>query len=143
MLLLALPLTRYWTLSQESRPEQIQPDFNVAIYSLDSQRSRPVPHEITIPADAKQVLLVLNVLAEPSDADFVVEMFDLPAKGPPRWRGDGLQPGDVGNFVVALPRELLPAGQYLIRVSGRDGEATKVVVEYEVRVDDGVQAESR
>ncbi len=131
VLLLALPLTRYWTVHQLTRP-----DFNVPIMNLIPERRAPAaPESILIPAGAEQFLLVLNVVTPRAFTDYVVEVND--ASEPDdrvRWRRDGLQPSAAGNFNLLIPGRFLPAGQYQIRLLGREGDTTEDVANYTILI---------
>ena len=93
----------------------------------------PAPPELAVPAGARQFLLVLPS-ADPSEhSEYRLEIRN--DQGESLWEESGLHKGSGGDFVVTLSRHFLPAGAYLIRVTGiAGGEDVPFPEEFPVRL---------
>jgi len=117
--------------------ELLRPQFNVPIIDLDprdSTRGQPAPSVpvIEVPAGAHFFTLILHVPGQPSHESYELEVADQ--RGAPVWRGPGIQKSPYDTFTVALPRRLIPAGQYRIRLYGISAGRQDRVADYRVRV---------
>lgn len=90
------------------------------------------PTDLTVPASARQFLLVL-LSADPSEhLEYRLEIRN--GRGESLWEESGLHKSE-GAFVVTLSRRFLPAGAYLIRVTGiAGGEDAPLPEEFPVRL---------
>ncbi len=128
--LLAAPLTHYWTLSQLSRPEA-----NIAIGNLVSERDGGGLQTLTIPEQASNFLLLLNLVPTGTYSDYAVEVTPLDSPGLEGWRHAGLKPSVAGNFNLLVPRKSLPPGKYLISLFGQSDTSRDLIVEYRIRIE--------
>ena len=87
---------------------------------------------MTAPAGANIFTLILHVTNEPSFPDYVLEVTD--GRGQRISRAQGLRKSELNTFTVALPRRLLPAGQYRLVLYGLRAGRSAVVAEYQVRL---------
>jgi len=118
--------------------ELSQPQINVPIEDLQprevirGQGQGSTVQTIEVPSGANLFALILNVVDQESYPDYALEILDQ--RGKQVWREDGLQPGPVNNFTVALPRRLFPAGGYRIKLYGLRAGRRHLVEEYAVRI---------
>jgi hypothetical protein len=109
-----------------------RPQINLPVYELfpASDTTRSVGQKtnaVTVPAGATQVAFVFG--GEPAtQAPSAVEIRDAQQKTV--WSGDGLRPGPLGAYALAVPRALLPDGDYVLAVK-LPGEAETT---YAIRV---------
>ncbi len=129
LILLALPLTRIWTVEQLSRP-----DSNLAIANLVSERDGGSLQAVEIPDEANHFLLLLNLVPQRAYTDYTVVVDPLDSEGQESWRLAGIEPSIYGNFNLLVPRRYLPAGPYLISLFGRNGESLELAVKYKVQI---------
>ena len=88
---------------------------------------------VAVPAAASLVHLILAV-GEPPRPEYRLQIWDAHA-GTVFWQGEGLTvSGDTGMLSVLLPRELLPAGEYRLRLSGMVNGETVPLAEYALAV---------
>ena len=50
------------------------------------------------------------------------------------WRGQGLRKSQENTFTLALPRSLLPAGKYQIKLYGLGGKQRELIEDYAVDI---------
>ncbi len=131
LLLLAAPLIRYWTAGQLSLPAA-----NVPISNLIA-RTGGNTAEILVPAGTDHFLIVLNLNASRSYADYTITVLGDDPGEVERFSRTGLEPSPAGNFNLMVPRSFMPAGRYRIVLFGRDGQTLESVAEYKVQVDYG------
>ena len=130
LFLLAAPLTRHWTVQQLTRPE-----VNITIGNLVSERDGGGLQSLTIPREASNFLLVLNLVPAETYSQYVVEVAPLNAQGPVNWQHGGLQPSIAGNFNLLVSRKSLPPGKYLISLFGQSDTTRDLIVEYRVQIE--------
>jgi hypothetical protein len=119
---------------RRSVDELSQPQVNVTITDLEQQSDRGGGGltTVTAPAGANIFTLILHVTNEPSFPDYALEVMD--GRGQRISRAQGLRKSELNTFTVALPRRLLPAGQYRLVLYGLRGGRSEVVAEYQVRL---------
>jgi hypothetical protein len=117
--------------------ELSRPHLNVAIADLDPRDSvrgsgASTPRTIEVSARASIFTLILNVEGQPSHPNYGLEI--LSQSGKLVWRGRGLKKSAYNTFTLALPRRLLPAGQYRFKLYGAGSGRTELVEEYAARI---------
>jgi hypothetical protein len=117
--------------------ELSQPQLNAPIIDLDPRDSlrsgtRGNLRTIELPSSANVFTLVLNVVGQPSFDNYALEILDL--RGHSIWQGQGLRKSPYNTFTLTLPRRLLPAGQYRLKLYGLRGDRKELVQEYAMRV---------
>lgn len=120
-----------------------KPQVNVPIVDLEPQAAvrgidSPAPLALPISNDTGVVTLILGTSAERTCSDYELEL--LSSAGASLWRGGGLEQTDYGNFSVAVPRRLLPPGDYRMILRGRcaaNSAATEPLESYAWRVPPG------
>ncbi len=121
--------------ASEARLAALQaPRPNARIYDLyvdTSERSgenRPQPVEV-----AAGSMLILTPRDAGDYPEVAVEIYD--AAGSQAWAGSGFAADPVdGSFTLWLPPELLPPGDYRVRLVGRGADTSELIEEYEVRM---------
>jgi hypothetical protein len=113
--------------------ELSRPQLNVPIVDLDPRDSTrgaaaQGPRIISIPATANVFTLILNVEGQPSFSDYSLEIAD--SSGTVIWAGGGLQKSPSDTFTVAIPRRLLYAGRYQIKLYGARGDRKELIEDY-------------
>ncbi|HYU33829.1 MAG TPA: hypothetical protein VEW48_16880 [Thermoanaerobaculia bacterium] len=102
----------------------------------DVRGETPPPTEVAVPAGARQFLLVLSPAGEPplrSDREYLLKIQTW--QGEDLWSDRGLEKSAEGNFVVALYRRFLPAGDYRFQVIGiADREEEPYAEEFPLRL---------
>jgi hypothetical protein len=76
------------------------------------------------------VTLVLHLEQDRKERSYAVEIRD--ARGHPVWRGSGLVKSTFDTFTLGLPRTLVPAGAYEIRLLAEDGGPSTLVDTYRI-----------
>src|SRR5262245_13279906 len=115
-----------------------QPQVNVPITDLEQQANRggDGATTVTAPVGANIFTLILHVADGPSFPDYALEVID--GRGRPLMRAQSLRKSQLNTFTVALPRRLLPAGRYRLKLYGlRSGHGElvgEVVAEYQMRL---------
>jgi len=115
-----------------------QPQVNVPITDLEQQANRggDGATTVTAPVGANIFTLILHVADGPSFPDYALEVID--GRGRPLMRAQSLRKSQLNTFTVALPRRLLPAGRYRLKLYGlRSGHGELVgelVAEYQMRL---------
>jgi len=111
-----------------------QPQVNVPITDLEQQADRggDGATTVTIPVGANIFTLILHVAAGPSFPDYALEVID--GRGQRLMRARSLRKSQLNTFTVALPRRLLPAGQYRLKLYGLRPGHGEVVAEYQMRL---------
>jgi hypothetical protein len=115
--------------------ELSRPQVNVPIADLEQQGDRGGGSgltTVTAPAGANIFTLILHVSNEPSFPDYALEVID--GRSQRISRAQGLRKTQFGTFTVALPRRLLPAGKYRLRLYGLRAGRSEVVAEYQARL---------
>jgi hypothetical protein len=129
-----------WTLRRQVEDLRA-PQVNVVVSDLlpveDARRRAGEDWSATVEVGPGRspYVLILN-LAEPSSFSthrLEVERLDPPS---PRvaWTEDGLEPGPLGSFHVAIPGDFLPAGSYRLQLFGLAGEELRLLAVYEARI---------
>jgi hypothetical protein len=111
-----------------------QPQVNVPITDLEQQSNRggDVATTVTAPVGANIFTLILHVSDVPSFPDFALEVID--GRGQRLMRAQSLRKSQLNTFTVALPRRLLPAGRYRLKLYGLRPGHGEVVAEYLMRL---------
>lgn len=90
-------------------------------------------NKIVVPNAARSVVLILNAAGR---ADFPAYQAELANdSGKTIWRGGGLYKAAAGNFTLTLSRRALKAGNYRLRLSGRDKSNSQAIAEYGLTVE--------
>jgi Putative zinc-finger len=109
------------------RSDTPQPNVVVIEAFPDSTRlrsaERPGATQVTIAADATWVVLLLNV-ENTAAGPAVVEARNQ--AGGVVWSGRGLRQGRQGDYTLAIPSSLLPAGRYVVTLAAPGGETLAV-----------------
>ena len=121
---------------RRSIDELSQPQVNTPITDLDPQNVRggaggPVT-TAPAPKDATLFTVILHAAAGPSYSEYALEILD--EKGQRLRRVKGLYRSPADTFTVTLPRRLLPAGRYRLRLYGLYAGGSKAVGDYPIRV---------
>lgn len=89
--------------------------------------------EVTLPEGLDLFFLLLSKYDTREFPSYRLEIADKDT-GRMVWRGEGLEVSRLNEVTLALPRDLLPPGDYRLRLYGvKDGKAEEVG-EYEVRI---------
>ena len=113
----------------------LQPQVNTPINDLEDQSSRGVgngPTTVTVPAGTNLFTLILHVADGPAFPDYELEVID--GRGQVLTRAKNLRKNQVGAFNVSLSRQLLPAGQYRLKLYGIRSGNRVAVAEYQMRL---------
>lgn len=116
-----------------------EPTVNVVVADLvpreqAGERSAGDEETIGVPAWADRLLLILNLAEAAADGEYRVVISTV--DGTRLWSRRGLRPSADGNFTLEVPRRLLPAGPYRIRLYGPQG-STAPAAEYAIRIGPG------
>jgi hypothetical protein len=111
-----------------------RPQVNVPITDLEQQfdRGGGVATTVTAPVGANIFTLILHVSDVPSFPDYALEVID--GRGQRLMRAQSLRKSQLNTFTVALPRRLLPAGRYRLKLYGLRSGRGEVVAEYRMRL---------
>lgn len=102
------------------------------LYPAGSTRGEG-PAVQTVPPEARLFTVILNPAGRPAFETYELEILD--AGGVVR-RDGGLKPNPYGSFSVTLPKDLLGAGDFRVRLVGIDsGGGRQTVEEYALRID--------
>jgi hypothetical protein len=108
-------------------PEPNLPVFELLPAGLTRGAPSPAPQGLTLPAEARQVALLLVAdAAARTPASVEIRR----AGGDVLWRTDGLRASPLGAYTLGVPASLLGAGDYVVRLVPRGAAA----VEYHLRV---------
>jgi hypothetical protein len=107
-----------------------RPQINLPVYELfpanDTTRSSGrQENDVVLPAGATQVAFVFGGGAT-SQAPSTVEIRD--ARQRTVWSGEGLRPGPLAAYALAIPRALLPDGDYVLAVRPAGGVETTYAI---------------
>jgi len=91
------------------------------------------PDAITLPAGASYLFVILTVADLRSFPEYRLEILSKDSRKP-IWATTGLHKTGATEVSVALPRALLPAGDYRLYLRGVKGGKTEQVGEYEMRI---------
>jgi hypothetical protein len=97
---------------------------------------RGEPDAISVPRDASYLFLVLSLTDLRPFPEYRLEILSKDT-GKPVWSSRGLHKTGPVEISVALPRDLLPPGDYRLRLYGLKGGKAALAGEYEVRVGEG------
>jgi hypothetical protein len=111
-----------------------RPLANVFVADLMPSRVRSFRAEsvLRLPAEAGQLVLILNIDDLRPFPDYQAEMLD--GKGVVFWQQRGLRRGPEGNFSLSMPRSAIPAGPCQIRIFGLEGASKTLLATYVVQV---------
>jgi hypothetical protein len=116
--------------------QRLAPEINSPIAYLDSAATRDSAGAVTVelaPGD-RSVLLALTPPSSPEWPDYEVEI--LTASGSEVWSGRGFVLSDSGTLRLRMPRSLLPAGGYEVRLNGVEGDRIEPLQVIELLVRD-------
>jgi hypothetical protein len=89
--------------------------------------------EVTVPDGVDLLFLLLSMTDTRSFASYRLEVAEKDT-GRPVWKGEGLKASLLNEISLALPRSVLPPGDYRFRLYGlKDGKA-EAVEEYDLRI---------
>ena len=120
-------------LAELERQQRARPLVNVPFVVLSSTRTRSATEAVELPSRASHLVIILQL---ESGAEFPSYRLEIRRDGSSRrvWSSDALKT-DGAELTVALPRELLPAGDYQLRLSGRRSGESELVAEYTLEVE--------
>lgn len=99
------------------------------------ERAEGAEEVVLVPSWADRVLLILNLADPATHPAYRIEI--LAQDGREVWSRAGVRRSADGTFALEVPRRLLPAGRYRIRLFGIAGGSEVPVAEYRVRIDPG------
>jgi hypothetical protein len=107
-----------------------RPQINLPVFELfsanDTTRSAgPKSNAVAVPAGATQVAFVFGG-GDATPVASTVEIRDAQQKTV--WAGEGLRPGPLGAYALAVPRALLPDGDYVLAVRPAGGTETTYAI---------------
>ena len=88
---------------------------------------------VRVPAWAGRLLLILNLADPATHPSYRIEI--RTQDGREVWSRAGVRRSADGTFALEVPRRLLPAGRYRIRLFGIEGGSELPVAEYAVRIE--------
>ena len=89
--------------------------------------------EITLPKGVDLFFLLLSIADTRPFPSYRLEIADKDT-GRVVWRGEGLEASRLNEVTLALPRDVLPPGDYRLRLYGLKNGKADEVGEYEVRI---------
>jgi hypothetical protein len=98
------------------------------------ERSAAGEDGIRVPDWAHRILLILNLTKVPPFPEYRVEI--VPLGREVVWDRRGIRPNPDGNFTLEVPRRLLAAAPHRVRLYGLHGNASTLVAEYRVRIEE-------
>lgn len=108
--------------------------FDVFPADVVSRSGEKSQNKFVIPANAKNVVLILNAAGRADFGVYKVELFNN--SGKIIWRGGGLRKDATGNFTLTLAAANLKAGNYRLKLSGKtSGGAFQTVAEYPIIIE--------
>jgi hypothetical protein len=115
-----------------------EPQLNVPIVDLEPDALRGVAARplkvVALPAGTEIVTLVLaTTAADRPFTEYGLEIADR--AGSIVWRGAGLRKSPFDTFTVALPRRLIPDGEYRVSLVGIDRGRREVLDRYAIRTE--------
>jgi hypothetical protein len=96
-------------------------------------RAGPDPVEQR-PRTDRPATLILRAAPATGHRHYELRIEESRAGGRVLWRDDQLRPRAEGEFVVTLPARALPAGAYLLRLYGMDGDRRDPLADYELEI---------
>lgn len=109
------------------------PRANLFVSDLMPQSRRRGTAVLQVPAQASELVLILNVEDLRSFPDYEVALLD--GRNVLLWRKRGLRRGPEGNFGLSLPRASIPAGPCQIRLFGLAGSQRTPLATYPLRLE--------
>lgn len=112
-----------------------QPQLNAPIIHLvppTRSEGRGNAQNVEVAATAKVFTLVLNVTGGETHSDYALEIEN--GSGKIVWRGRGLRKSPRNTFTLTVPRRLIPAGQYQVKLYGLSAGKRAQVADYAVQV---------
>ena len=139
-LLIAVVGLSLWVATLRRTVDELsQPQLDAPVLDLYSTRSRGeagAPPVFTVPGNARWFTVILNPSIQRMDNEYRVEIVE--SGGETVWSGSGLHPNIHGSLSLTLSRRLLGAGDFRIRLIGRDpsgGGQGEQIEEYVLRVE--------
>ena len=129
-LLAIVSLVQWRTIVQLRQPQANPPLINLE--PAGSVRQGAPVAELSLPASAQRVWVILNPVAELDASDYDVEI--AAPDGAIVLRFESLQRSEVGNFRLEVPRGVLADGDYRIVLFGRKAGRREAVEEFALRV---------
>lgn len=109
------------------------PIFDVFPADAVSRGGEQSQNKFTVPANAKNVVLILNAAGRADFPVYRVELFN--DSGKTIWRGGGLRKDANGNFTLTVSGATLKAGNYRLKLFGKNGgAAAQTIAEYAVTI---------
>lgn len=107
---------------------------NVPIYAqtLASEKGEGDDWQLSIPAAAKTLWLILNIAEPYKFPEYSIELLDR--QGRSVAERHGLRPVDIGYLSFALSRSEAPAGKYRLLLYGHRGKSKRRLGKYELLV---------
>lgn len=112
-----------------------QPQVNAVVrdlYLADAPRDAGGGGFNEVPAGAGLLTLILNSAETRTFPAYRLVIED--GAGAEIWRGQGVEKSSFDTFTLVLPGRFLPAGDYRIRLFGREGDGWTPIEEYPLRV---------
>lgn len=120
---------------QEQVADFSRPQANLPVFYVDelTRSSGSDVAEVSVPSGASYFVLIFASAELGAHESYALAFVD--AAGREVLRSSGLQLSESGGLRIGLPRDLLPAGDYLIRLSAIDGDRERALEEYRRRID--------
>lgn len=111
------------------------PEINPQIVHLDSAatRNEAKVQVVKLRPEDRSLLLALTPTG-PKWPEYVIEVLD--GSGTQVWTGSGFALSEFGTIRLQMPRALLPADDYEVRLQGLDGERREQLETFRVRIQD-------
>ncbi len=138
VLLLAVVGLSFWVLRLRGEVRDLSaPQAGILVADLVPrdeavERAEGDGEVVRVPGWADRVVLILNLADPVTHPAYRVE---IAQDGREVWRRAGIRRSADGTFALEVPRRLLPAGRYRIRLFGIEGGAELPVAEYRVRIE--------
>lgn len=130
-LLAAVALAQWRTIAALRQPLANPPLVNLAPAGSVRQESEAAS-ELLLPAKAQRVWAILNPVRELNASAYDVEILDPSGRAVLLFKD--LQPSEAANFRLEIPRTVLAAGDYRVRLFEKNAESRQVLEEFELRV---------
>lgn len=115
--------------------EASRPEINTPVEDLRAPVARgaaPAPVTVTLEPGMRLFTLVLVPASRQDYPDYEVTL--LRAGGSEVWTGRGFRKNRFGSFSLTLSRGLAGSGEYLVRLSGLEGDRRISLGEYDLRI---------
>jgi len=115
--------------------EASRPQINTPVQDLRVPAARgadPTPVSVELEPGIRLFTLVLVPASRQDYPDYEVTL--LRGDGSEVWRGRGFRKNRFGSFSLTLSRDFAGPGEYLVRLSGVEGERRTPLGEYDLRI---------